>query len=318
MPSKNSRLKRGLEKLQPKWKNPAAGKALYLFGAGAVSMAFSLLAPFWYVSDITAPGVLFTLDPIGGKKCSEMTLPEGKLWHRDLCCQETKDAAQLEEAARISAIDPKERTDKERDDLKTLDNMLPVCDESAAGYCPTGLCAAYSQCDTKPDPEDPLGFAVIALTQEEKEECKILCTPSDESKLCKYYQHGHADTILGLGLFATIVGFGATAYAAKSATKPDASDVLMTKIVGTAGLLAFILGLLGIALFTPGTRGETAHLGSGFFIQIIGLCFTLGGTITIFDAGHKDLVTPALSFAPVSTDNDDDAAGNGTGDGTSV
>ena len=48
MPSKNSRLKRGLEKLQPKWKNPAAGKALYLFGAGAVSMAFSLLAPFWY------------------------------------------------------------------------------------------------------------------------------------------------------------------------------------------------------------------------------------------------------------------------------
>ena len=45
---KGHRFKRGLEKLQPKWKNPAAGKALYLFGAGAVSMAFSLLAPFWY------------------------------------------------------------------------------------------------------------------------------------------------------------------------------------------------------------------------------------------------------------------------------
>jgi hypothetical protein len=247
-----------------------------------------------------------------------MTLPDGKLWHRDLCCQETKDAAQLEEAARISSIDPKERTDKERDDLKVLDNMLPVCDESAAGYCPAGLCASYSQCDTRPDPEDPMGVAVIALTQKEKEDCKILCTPTEDSKLCKYYQHGFANTILGLTVFSILSGFGATAYSAKAATNPNRSDMMMTKVFGYLCFLGFILGMLGIALFTPGTRGETATLGFGFFLQVIGLCFILGGTITIFDAGHKDLVNPALGFAPMSADNDDDDAGKGAGDGTSV
>lgn len=240
-----------------------------------------------------------------------MTLPPGQLWHRDLCCKETKTAEQLEEAARISAIDPKERTDKERTDLKVLDNILPVCDESSSGYCPSGLCESYSQCDTKPDPEDPMGVAVIRLTQAEKEECKILCTPFEETKVCKYYQHGFADAIFGLSMYSVIVGFGAAAYSAKSATNPHPSDVMMTKVFGASGMLAFVLGLLGVALFTPGSRGETASLGSGFFLQVIGLCFILGGTITVFDAGHKDLVNPALGFAPVAAGNDDNARGDG-------
>ena len=52
MPTKQSRMKRGLQKLQPKWKNEAAGKSLYLFGTGALTMSLSLLAPFWYSTSL--------------------------------------------------------------------------------------------------------------------------------------------------------------------------------------------------------------------------------------------------------------------------
>ena len=229
-----------------------------------------------------------------------MTLPAGKLWHRDLCCKETKTPKEMEEAAAITAKEPTERTDKERTRLKELDNKLPVCDESqAAGYCPAGLCGSYSTCPKEEllDPES---------------DCKILCIPNDSAKPCKYYQHGSANTIFGLMVFSMLVGYIAAAYSAKAATNPDPSDMKATIIFGTVGFIAFIFGILAIALFTPGTRGETAHLGFGFFLQVIGLCAILGGTITIFDAGHKDLVSPALGFMPTDIDDDSKASSGST------
>ena len=65
---------------------------------------------------------------------------------------------------------------------------------------------------------------------------------------------------------------------------------------GVIGFFGFIMGLFAVALFTPGTRGDTAGLEGGFFLQVIGLCGVLGGVITIVDAGNKDLVMPALNF----------------------
>ena len=241
-----------------------------------------------------------------------MTLPDGKLWHRDLCCKETKTPKEMEEAAEITAKEPSDRSDKERSRLEVLNNKLPVCDESpSAGYCPASLCESYSQCETKPDPDDPTGLATIPLTMEEIADCKVLCTPKESAKQCKYYQHGSASTIFGLMVFSMVVAYLAAAYSSKAATNPDPSDMKATLIFGTAGFVAFIFGLLAIALFSPGSRGETAQLGAGFFLQVIGLCEILGGTITIFDAGKKDLVQPALSFMP--TDVDDDANKSSSG-----
>jgi hypothetical protein len=48
MPSlKSHRIKRGLMKLVPKWKNEQAGKSFYLFTFGAIFMLCSFAAPFW-------------------------------------------------------------------------------------------------------------------------------------------------------------------------------------------------------------------------------------------------------------------------------
>ena len=48
MPSlKSHRIKRGLMKLVPKWKNEQAGKSFYLFMIGATFMLSSFSAPFW-------------------------------------------------------------------------------------------------------------------------------------------------------------------------------------------------------------------------------------------------------------------------------
>ena len=44
---KSHRLKRGLSKLQPKWKNPQAAKSFYMNTFGMIFMFSSFAAPFW-------------------------------------------------------------------------------------------------------------------------------------------------------------------------------------------------------------------------------------------------------------------------------
>jgi hypothetical protein len=96
--------------------------------------------------------------------------------------------------------------------------------------------------------------------------------------------------------YAGATGLICMLYSLKAATKPSKSDVKLTKIFGAFGFLGFLLGLLAVAFFTPGTRGDSADIDGGFFLQVIGLCGVLGGVITILDAGSQDLVTPALNF----------------------
>jgi len=96
--------------------------------------------------------------------------------------------------------------------------------------------------------------------------------------------------------YAGATGLVCSLYSLKAATKPSKSDVKLTKIFGAFGFLGFLLGLLAVAFFTPGTRGDSADIDGGFFLQVIGLCGVLGGVITILDAGSQDLVTPALNF----------------------
>ena len=55
-------------------------------------------------------------------------------------------------------------------------------------------------------------------------------------------------------------------------SKPSPSDFWLTKVFGAFGFLGFVLGCMAIAMFTPGTRGDTAAIKGGFFVQVIGLC----------------------------------------------
>ena len=65
------------------------------------------------------------------------------------------------------------------------------------------------------------------------------------------------------------------------------------------------MGLFAIALFSPGSRGDSAGLKGGFFLQVVGLCGVLAGVISIADAGNLDLVMPALHFeATIAGDAD--------------
>ena len=76
--------------------------------------------------------------------------------------------------------------------------------------------------------------------------------------------------------YAGATGLICMLYSLKAATKPSKSDVKLTKIFGAFGFLGFLLGLLAVAFFTPGTRGDSADIDGGFFLQVIGLCGVLG------------------------------------------
>ena len=102
-------------------------------------------------------------------------------------------------------------------------------------------------------------------------------------------------------------------YSLKAATKPNKCDLLGTKVFCTLGFAGFVFGLVGIALFTPGSRGDAASLAHpGFFLQMIGLASLLGGIIAIADAGQKDIVLPAVNFAKFAQPKIDESAKHDT------
>jgi hypothetical protein len=225
--------------------------------------------PFWVITDITEPGVDFKLELLGGFACSEYVLDEKGMWPDDLCCEDTKTVNEQEEMAELEAIDQTARTEEEKDALKALRDILPEC---------TPMCEKISNDET---------------------------TIKEDIKVCKYYQApgSAASTVGGCTFLAMAAGLFSAMYSLKAATKPSPSDLFLTKAFGAFGFLGFILGLLAVALFTPGTRGDTAGLKAGFFVQVIGLCALLGGVICIVDAGEKDLVMPALNFQSFATDD---------------
>jgi hypothetical protein len=309
---KTNRLKRGIQKLQPKWKNEAAGKSFYLFTFGALFMFLSFAAPFWTITDITVPGMAFTLDLVGGLGCADFVVEEGGIWPNDLCCADQKTEDQKEQMEDILKVEPKERSDQQQKTLADLLNIIPECNEGISGKvdkkstepkCPDGLCKSHQLCEEKQLPDGTFG---------KEENCKDTCIINEgkfeggvqdpDVRACKYYQYGFDDVIAGCTFATMAFGLACAGYALKAATKPAANDLLLTKVFGGLGFAGFLMGLFGIAMFTPGTRGDTANISGGFFLQVVGLCGVLGGVITILDAGQKDLVMPALNFSSFAAD----------------
>ena len=191
------------------------------------------------------------------------------MWPDDLCCVDTKTDEEKTKMKELLLIKAKERTAEEKDELSALRDILPECDP---------------MCEKLPNGNK-------GISEDGK-------TVRDDIKPCKYYQApgNTAQAIAGFAWYAGFQGLLCAGYALKAATKPGKSDVFMTKVAGFFGFFGFILGLMAVALFTPGTRGDAAGLDIGFFLQVIGLCGVLGGVITIVDAGSQDLVMPALNF----------------------
>jgi hypothetical protein len=253
-------------KLVPKWKNEQAGKSFYLFMIGATFMLSSFSAPFWIITDITEPGVEFKLELVEGFACESYVLDEKSMWPDDLCCEDQKKDDEKVEMIELEAIDAKERSDQEKDRLKELRDILPECEP---------------MCEIISDDQS---------------------TVLESIKPCKYYQApgSMATTVGGCTFVAMAAGLLCAGYSLKAATGPTKSDLMLTKIMGGFGFFGFGIGLLAIALFTPGTRGDSAGLKGGFFLQVVGLCAHLGGVICVIDAGEKDLVLPALNFQSFS------------------
>lgn len=187
------------------------------------------------------------------------------------------------------SIRPTKRTDEDKDKLNELRDIMPECEPMCKEISYDGVAENMIMlCKSNGDPVDQR-----TTSARDQVGCYTLSI-----KPCKYYQApgSMARMVAGLAWYAGATGLVCSLYSLKAATKPSKSDVKLTKIFGAFGFLGFLLGLLAVAFFTPGTRGDSADIDGGFFLQVIGLCGVLGGVITILDAGSQDLVTPALNF----------------------
>ena len=193
----------------------------------------------------------FKLELVEGLACESYVLDEKSMWPDDLCCEDQKKDDEKVEMIELEAIDAKERSDQEKDRLKELRDILPECEP---------------MCEIISDDQS---------------------TVLESIKPCKYYQApgSMATTVGGCTFVAMAAGLLCAGYSLKAATGPTKSDLMLTKITGGFGFFGFGIGLLAIALFTPGTRGDSAGLKGGFFLQVVGLCAHLGGVICVIDAG---------------------------------
>jgi hypothetical protein len=226
-------------------------------------------------TDIVEPGIEYKLTLLeGAYSCASYVLDEKAMWPDDLCCTDMKSDEEKKRMEELDAIKPTKRTDEEKDQLSLLRDILPEC--------------------------EPMCLKLKSGKKGISEDGKEI---REEIKPCKYYQApgSTSQAIAGLAWFAGFTGLLCSLYSLKVASKPGKRDVDLTKFFGAFGFLGFILGLLGVALFSPGTRGDAAGLESGFFLQVIGLCGVLGGVITILDAGSQDLLLPALNFQSFNT-----------------
>ena len=226
--------------------------------------------------------ILFNLELLGGLKCAKYTLGEKGSWPDDLCCEDSKDDQQKIKMAELEAILPRERTEDQKKEVNLLRDILPTCVDDK-GIKNKGICN-----QGKIGSDACLGMCSPEVNQEIFEEYKI----------CKYYQApgSMAAAIGGFTFTAMASGLFSAMYSLKAATKPSPSDFWLTKVFGAFGFLGFVLGCMAIAMFTPGTRGDTAAIKGGFFVQVIGLCGLLAGVICIMDAGDPDVVMPAITF----------------------
>lgn len=215
--------------------------------------------------------------------------PKG-LWPDDLCCVDPKSPEERAEMSTLEAMPANEMGKEENADkkkrLEELRNILKECDPAS---CPPHLYKIGVD-----------GTPTIEVR--------------DDLKVCKYYQYPPSLSVV-VGAFinlASLSGVLSAIYSLKAATKPNKCDLIGTKVFSTIGFAGFVFGLIGVALFTPGSRGDAASLAHpGFFLQMIGLSFLLGGIISVADAGQKDIVLPAVNFAAFAQPKIDESAKHG-------
>ena len=87
---------------------------------------------------------------------------------------------------------------------------------------------------------------------------------------------------------------GAMAY--KAAKKPTRHDQRVQAKTALLGFLGFMFGIMSMAMFSPGEKGDKASIGAGFAGQICGLLLMLGGVILQFECGNKENISPQLRF----------------------
>ena len=102
-------------------------------------------------------------------------------------------------------------------------------------------------------------------------------------------EYTYAISFIEMGFEFTLVGFLVCfVFALKAAKKPSRNDQKVQAKVSILGFMGFLFGILSMAMFSPGEKGDIASIGVGFIGQMFGLLIMLGGVIVQFEAGNKE------------------------------
>lgn len=74
----------------------------------------------------------------------------------------------------------------------------------------------------------------------------------------------------------------------KAAKFPKKSDKKVQMNTAILGFFGWLFGILSMAMFSPGEKGDVAKPQSGFYCQMIGLTAMLAGVLVQFEAGNPD------------------------------
>lgn len=102
---------------------------------------------------------------------------------------------------------------------------------------------------------------------------------------------------LAISLVCTLASF-------KAAKIPGRKDKKVQTLFASLGFFGWLFGILSMAMFSPGEKGDRATTGPGFFCQMFGLTLMLGGIIVQFEAGNPNNLSAAVRnrlFGPNET-----------------
>ena len=112
-----------------------------------------------------------------------------------------------------------------------------------------------------------------------------------------YYQEEQFCTFIKFCIFwAMAIDMFCGFIAFKAAKKPTRHDARIQAKTSILGFVGFMFGILSMAMFSPGEKGDKASIGAGFCGQIAGLMLMLGGVILQFECGGKENISPQLRF----------------------
>jgi hypothetical protein len=135
-----------------------------------------------------------------------------------------------------------------------------------------------------------------------------VCSEVKDNKLCEhqikvfgyeegFYQEESFCAFIKFCIFwAMVIDMVCMVFALKAAKKPSRKDQKVQSKVSILGFFGFLFGILSMAMFSPGEKGDIAAIGVGFVGQMFGLLLMLGGVIVQFEAGSKENIDPKLRF----------------------